>query len=76
MEQVMRLGLLGLATAALFVAPAVTLLSTTDASAQRGLYKGWLAPAKYRTNEERRYTIGGGRPTGSSVKKMKRAKNS
>jgi hypothetical protein len=76
MEQVMRLGLLGLATAALLAAPAVTLLSTTDASAQRGLYKGWLAPAKYRTNEERRHTIGGGLPTGSSVKKMKRAKNS
>jgi hypothetical protein len=75
MERVMRLGLLALATAALFVAPAITLLGTTEASAQRGLYKGWLAPAKYRTNEERRHTIGGGLPTGS-VKKTKRPKNS
>jgi hypothetical protein len=39
--------------------------------AQRGLYKGWLAPATYRTNEQRRYTIGGGLPTGISVKKTK-----
>jgi hypothetical protein len=75
MEQLMRLGLLGLATAALLVAPAITLLSTSEASAQRGLYKGWLAPAKYRTNEERRYSIGGGIPTGSSIKKTKRPKN-
>jgi len=63
----MRLGLLGLAATALLVAPALNLLGTTEASAQRGLYKGWLAPAKYRTNEERRYTIGGGQPTGNRV---------
>jgi hypothetical protein len=73
MEQIMRRGLLGLATAALLVTPAITLLSTTEATAQRGLYKGWLAPAKYRTNEERRYTIGGGLATGANVKKTKRA---
>jgi hypothetical protein len=52
-------------TAALLVIPAAIVLGTTEASAQRGLYKGWMAPAKYRTTEERRFTIGGGLPTGS-----------
>jgi len=70
----MKLRLLGFTAAALFVIPAVTVLGTQEAFAQRGLFKGWLAPAKYRTSEERRFTIGGGLPTGS-FKKARRDRN-
>lgn len=70
----MQRRLLAFATAALLVFGATTLFSANEASAQRGLYKGWLAPAKYRTNEERRYTIGGGLPTGSLINTKRKKK--
>jgi hypothetical protein len=60
----MRLGLLRLTAAALLAAFAAILFGAGQASAQRGLYKGWLAPVKYRTTEQRWYTYGGGLPTG------------
>jgi len=68
----MRLALRKLAMSAVLAALGLTLLSAGGASAQRGLYKGWLAPAKYRTTEERWYTYGGGLPTGRFAKKTKR----
>ena len=65
----MRLGLRKWAMGAVLAALALTLFGAGGASAQRGLYKGWLAPAKYRTTEERWYTYGGGLPTGRHCKK-------
>jgi hypothetical protein len=62
------------AALALLAGSFVMLLGISEAPAQRGLYKGGLVPTRYRTNEERRVTIGGGLPT-NAVRKVRRQRN-
>jgi len=67
----MKLRFVTLASTLLTAGLFVLLLSTDKAVAQRGLYKGWLAPPVYRTNEQRRFSVGGGLPI-NSARKAKR----
>ena len=68
----MKLRFVMLASMVLTTGLFVTILCTDKAAAQRGLYKGWLAPPVYRTNEQRRFSVGGGLPTNreQKVKRM------